>query len=128
MAKETEAEKKRLAHVQSTMSPPERHQIVKLAKDLKLRQEQKQGIKIFLGIFSIFFDVNVLPTVTLGDIPKVTPKVEIRKKGEQIFWVPQPTNGMAFFRTLVPIPSIPSNLIPYIPLFTTVLAHTLPEI
>ena len=110
MQKETESEKKRLSHINSTMSAQEKYQIVKIAKDLKQRQEQKQ-------------DVSVLPTVTISDIPREIPKVEIRKKQEKntpVWWVPQPTNGLAYFRTLVPIPSIPSDLIPYLPLFTTV--------
>jgi Zn-dependent M16 (insulinase) family peptidase len=108
--KEADEVQQQLAAIQAKLTEQQKKEIISLQKELKVRQEMKQ-------------DVSILPTLTLADIPKTTQKTETIKKkskGIDVTWVPQPTNGLIYYRGLVPIPDIPNDLLLYLPLFTTV--------
>lgn len=123
-------EKGKLEKIRKELSTEQIEEIINTAKLLKKRQEQEQN-------------VNLLPTLTISDIPKISPNevssiaiknIPDKKSGEDVFsstsrsgsklyLCPQPTNGIAYLRFMIAIPELSEELIPYIPLFCSILTQ-----
>ncbi len=121
VANEAEEENKKLAHIRATLTEKQKAEIIALQEELKRRQDIKQG-RDYFRVDDV--DVSVLPTVTLQDIPKTVLPTEtsIKRYGDRtaITWCPQPTNGLVYYRALMPIPDLPKELLSYLPLFCSV--------
>ncbi len=95
------------------LSAEEREQLHAAGKELEDAQSQKD-------------DLSCLPTLRVDDIAANLPKYAIQRS-ELSGGVPaqlsrQPTNGIAFFRALLSTRDLPENLLPLLPLFTSVLS------
>ncbi len=71
-------------------------------------------------------DIFCLPTLTIKDIPEQEEEtlyntVELAMRPAALF--PQPTNGIGYFSALFPTTSVPIDLMPYIPLFCSVITQ-----
>lgn len=112
-------EEKKLKNIQDRLTPDQIEEIGKNTQELKKRQESTE-------------DFSCLPTLTIDDIPKSQPKVEmsftdlkIPEKSNQshapanvnLQFSPQPTNDLAYFSLLTEIPELEPELLPYVPLF-----------
>ena len=76
-------------------------------------------------------DPSCLPTILLSDIPRESPDKDLRLQHEKInvrnykqpvplLAVPQPTNGITYFRALASLHTLPEELQPYVPFFAMV--------
>lgn len=115
-------EQARLAQINETLSDEEKQSIVTLAADLKARQNQKD-------------DESILPKVTLADVPAEIPvpspdhetqtQATTLNIGTAAIHVPKltqyhaGTNGLSYIQTLMPLPTLPDELLDVLPLFST---------
>lgn len=126
-----------IQRISASLKIDDRQKIIKDQLALKEYQDIKQGLRSasnkeqfdflilnfdqsyrFFGFLSA--DPNVLPTLTIEDIPKSLPedKFQLENFGQHsVQWNDQPTNEILFFRSLFPIDQIPEELMNYVPLF-----------
>ena len=110
-ARRKEAEKQRLAEHKATLSDEASAAIVKLAHDLKQRQESED-------------DPEILPKVGIEDIPK-----EIRiPSGDQrdelnLNYYAQGTNGLVYQQLIVELPELNQECVNVLPYLTTCLGE-----
>lgn len=113
-------EQARLEKIRASLSQAEIDDIIAKAKFLKERQEQQQN-------------VSILPTLHVSDVPREAPNKDTRFERKTIplahsahqiplLSVPQPTNGLTYFRGMASLNSLPSDLVPYVPLFCSAMA------
>jgi Zn-dependent M16 (insulinase) family peptidase len=108
-AKQHESEAKRLAAIEQTLTPDKRAEIARATAELAARQSKPE-------------DVSVLPCIRLEDIPrsKSYDRVVVKQvEGAPLYWVPQATNEIAYWRAIVSLESLPEELLEYVPLFAT---------
>lgn len=95
------------------LTEEERQTIVKETKALKKHQESLQ-------------DHEVLPTLTLADIPKQIESVDrdIRTVGNvKLTFFDQPTNGISYVRIKCNLNNLPQHLRLFVPMFSEFLAR-----
>lgn len=88
-------------------------EVVELAKQLKAAQDRPQPVEL-------------LPTLTVADIPTVMERVESVSKpvaGAHVQWNDQPTNGITYVNMLYDTAELPAHLQPYLPLFCSLLTE-----
>ncbi|KAL6068398.1 putative Zn-dependent peptidase, insulinase-like [Balamuthia mandrillaris] len=117
LSKQDKEEHEKLRKIRSKLTPQDVEAIIEQGKTLKEKQETTQ-------------DVSCLPTLHLSDVPKEAPGKDVRlerravplSRGMEVplLAVPQPTNGLTYFRALLDIHSLPKELTPYVPLFASV--------
>lgn len=103
-------EEKLIAEISQRLTEKEIQEIETKSKELELHQSKPQ-------------DVSCLPSLKIEDIPREAEKIKLEKKKIQNIPVTlsaQPTNGIVYFRSLINIPDLPEDLIPFVPLFTNV--------
>lgn len=110
----TEAEQKLLQKKIEKLSADDKQQIYQTGLDLLKSQDNKE-------------DLSVLPTLKVADISPlhVTPVLEhVKLKNVPTQYSIQPTNGIVYFNSVLSLnrDTFPRNLIPYLPLFTQVMA------
>lgn len=103
------AEKQRLADIQASLSDVEKQHIIDTAAALEARQAQED-------------DVNILPKVTLDDIPTDLP----RFNGQQQQWqqmmltsAPAATNGLVYQQLIMELPTFSEAQMDLLPLFAS---------
>lgn len=111
-AREDAEEARRLADIQARLTPGERDELVRQARELREAQEREE-------------DLGVLPCVGLEDIPPqerwVTGKGEDAPAGVPVHWFDQPTNGIGYFLGHLDAEDLGPDLAPYLPLFCAAL-------
>jgi Zn-dependent M16 (insulinase) family peptidase len=111
--KREQEEHERLQAIKSGLSEPEKQQIVQRAKDLASRQQEED-------------DPEVLPKVTLDDIPAKMPELGYEQASiNQIpaTYYPQGTNGLVYQQYLAQLPSIEDDALPLLPYYTRCLTE-----
>jgi len=106
-------EEKLIGRITKSLNETQRKRIAELQKQLQIHQGLEQ-------------DPSVLPTLKVSDIPKEARKDQFQKdhvEGCSVQWNAQPTNGLLFFRVKFPVDHLPSELAPYVPLFTRLFAR-----
>uniref|UniRef100_A0A6B2KXD1 Presequence protease, mitochondrial n=1 Tax=Arcella intermedia TaxID=1963864 RepID=A0A6B2KXD1_9EUKA len=105
-----ENEKKKLEEIRASLTEEQKEKIVEEAAILKKRQEEKQ-------------DPSILPSIKIEDIAKIKPKTSIIHhsiNSVPTLIIPQPTNGLTYFRALIDLQDLPPHLLPFVPLFTQI--------
>ncbi len=143
-----EEERNKLQEIRTSLSQEHIDNIISKAKTLKERQEQIQGIKYFFSCYQnkhllsyiatamlllfMSLDVSILPTLHISDIPREAPNKDTKFQRKSIaisssvrphvsqLSIPQPTNGVTYFRGLLNLDTLSEELQPYIPLFCSV--------
>lgn len=100
----------RLAEIEKQLGDEEKRRIVEDAAALKQEQEGKQ-------------DLSVLPTLELSDVPmefEDVPYTVETISGAQVWFFPQPTNGLSYVDVRFDYSSLSDELKNYLPLFAYV--------
>lgn len=107
-----EAERARLATLAETLDPAARDAIQQVAEALQARQQRED-------------DPDVLPRVTLADIPASLPDLERERGGpnEPLSCYAAGTNGLVYEQTLLPLPQLSDAQIDLLPVYTDVLTE-----
>ncbi|MBX2824038.1 MAG: insulinase family protein [Gammaproteobacteria bacterium] len=106
-----QAELDRLARIKNSLSPEETESIVRQAAALAARQAQQD-------------DPEVLPRVTLADVPDDLPIAEgdeVKAGQHPAMFYPQGTNGLVYQDLILPLPKLPDELLPLLPYYTNYL-------
>nr|CRH04688.1 putative Peptidase M16C like protein [Candidatus Magnetococcus massalia] len=104
-----ETEKQRLASIRAALKEGEYEQLVAQAKALEARQAQED-------------DPEILPKVTLEDVPKVLPIPEGQQSQQKSLLVDQynqPTNGLVYFQAMCTLPELEPELMDLLPIFSS---------
>ncbi|MFO7831988.1 MAG: insulinase family protein [Desulfuromonadaceae bacterium] len=112
-AREQKHERERLEEIKATLTPAQKQALVEQAQQLQQNQEQIE-------------DLSCLPDLEMEDIDPVEPRVEAESntvKDLEIKRFAQPTNGLSYVNTYFPCAHIDDELIPYMPLFCTMLTQ-----
>lgn len=112
-AREEEADKQHLSALDAALSADEKKAIIEETKALKTHQEALQN-------------VQVLPTVTLADIPRTIEFTDSEVKyvgGVKTHFYEQPTNGISYVRIKANLKSLPAHLRLFLPLFSETLSR-----
>lgn len=112
-AREEQATTGRLQQIKSSLDALQLQRIVEQAKDLKAAQEAND-------------DLSCLPTLQRADIPAAEPEVAVRdsrEAGLEVQWFDQPTNGVGYFTAHLPADNLPTELLPYVPVFCALLTQ-----
>ena len=108
------AEAKRLADIKENMSDDEKQAVVKLATDLKARQEQLD-------------DPEILPKVGLEDVKAEIKKVEGKSttlsNQQKLSSYVAGTNGIVYQRIVVEIPPLDQDLYDLLPLYESLMTE-----
>ncbi|MEJ2106269.1 MAG: insulinase family protein [Acidiferrobacteraceae bacterium] len=113
-AERDRAERDRLAAIKDNLDAKEKQHIVEQAAALAARQEQED-------------DPEVLPKVTLDDVPKDFPIPEGERSeigGAPATFYTQGTNGLVYEQVVIDLPQLDDDLVPLLPHFT----HCLTEL
>ena len=126
--KELHAEQRKLAQLEDAMTEQEKQKLKEEAKELVRIQESKQDTK---GC--------QLPSLSVSNIKTKAEEIHLEKveftatlasnaaKGglsaPRILSLPQPTNGVGYFRSLLPAALVPLRLRPFLPLYTSLLTE-----
>jgi hypothetical protein len=111
--REDAATAKRLAKLAGRLDAEQRQQLIDQARELAAAQEAEE-------------DISCLPTLTREDIPAEEEPVSstLSREGvHEVQWFPQPTNGIDYFIAHLPTAGLPEKLLPYVPLFCTMLTQ-----
>ncbi|ABK45427.1 Peptidase M16C associated domain protein [Magnetococcus marinus MC-1] len=98
------AEKARLLAVGAQLSDTQKEQLREQAVALKARQESKD-------------DPEVLPKVTLADVPKDLLIPTGERASQDMEWYTQPTNGLIYLQAFTPMPELEPELLDLMPLY-----------
>lgn len=101
MDKANQREAEKLQEIEKTLSETDKENIIIQARDLVVDQESIQ-------------DVDMLPTLTVEDIPVQEEKTEFELEeveGQQVYFFDKPTNGVTHLRLKFDLESIDSSLI-----------------
>jgi Zn-dependent M16 (insulinase) family peptidase len=112
--RQRQAELKRLAEIETTLTDEEKERIVQQGLRLKAEQEAKQ-------------DVSVLPTLDLTDIPmkfEDVPSREADVRRAKAEFYPQPTNGITYLDLRSDFSVLTANQQDLLPLFSRVLTQS----
>lgn len=112
-SKVSKQEEELIDKISKSLTPKDIEEIEMKAKELEAHQLKPQ-------------DVSCLPTLKIEDISRTTERIKVDKKEIQNIPVTisaQPTNGIVYFRSLVEIPELPEELIPYVPLLANVSSY-----
>jgi Zn-dependent M16 (insulinase) family peptidase len=104
---QAEQEKARLAAIKQQLTEEQKTQIIQRAKTLDERQQQQD-------------DPELLPKVTLDDIPTEIPILEGTEKPIAqlpMTWFTSGTNGMVYQRIVIDLPQFEAELLDILPLF-----------
>ncbi|MDK1023176.1 MAG: insulinase family protein [Gammaproteobacteria bacterium] len=108
------AELTKLAAIKANLTADQKQEIVKLSARLQARQNQVE-------------DADILPRVGLEDIPaeKQLPAGTANKldDGRVATYYSVGTNGLSYQQLITALPRIPSHLLRYLPIYTTVLTE-----
>jgi presequence protease len=124
-----EREKTKLAERLNVLSEAEKEEVYKAGLALLQAQGESQ-------------DVSVLPTLTVDDIPKQepsypliketkhpraseglsTPVLSGKRQDTDVYWRHAATNGITYFKALIPLNGLPSELRPYLSIFADALS------
>ena len=124
-----EREKAKLAERVGALSDVEREEVYKDGMALLQVQGEAQ-------------DVSVLPTLTVDDIPKeeasypliketkrpiaseaaCTPALSGKRQDTDVYWRHAATNGITYFKALIPLNGLPNELRPYLSIFADALS------
>eukprot|EP01130_Rhizamoeba_saxonica_P015123 TRINITY_DN6729_c0_g1_i1.p1 TRINITY_DN6729_c0_g1~~TRINITY_DN6729_c0_g1_i1.p1 ORF type:complete len:999 (-),score=245.19 TRINITY_DN6729_c0_g1_i1:23-3019(-) len=111
--KVSEKEEKKLEQVKQNLTESNIQQIIEDANKLQERQNTPP-------------DVDKLPKLTVKDINREKPEVQVIYEtldNIKLNIIPQPTNGITYFRTAFDISNIPEELLNYVPLFTNIITE-----
>lgn len=103
-------EEEKLKNLKSKMTVEEIEQVVKLTAELKLRQDTPDSPE----------DLKCIPMLKLEDLPKDTPKIHtevIQTKETTYLLHDLSTNEILYFILAMDMKSLPSELLPLVPLF-----------
>ncbi|MFT5084759.1 MAG: Zn-dependent M16 (insulinase) family peptidase [Lentisphaeria bacterium] len=112
-ARKETAEKQKLATIQSSLSEEQKTSIIEQAAALKKRQAHID-------------DENILPKVTLKDVPKSEASVEGKRGivGEiDLTEFSAGTNGLVYQQAIFEIPKLPEHLISKLPLYGSIISE-----
>ncbi|MBF0453555.1 MAG: insulinase family protein [Magnetococcales bacterium] len=112
-AKRNQAEKERLAQIKKGLSDADCQAIIQQAAELKKRQESED-------------DPELLPRVTLSDVPKDLPIPEghTNLEGTTPFhYYDQPTNRLVYEQVIIDVPDMAPELVDLMPIFSSCLAE-----
>jgi hypothetical protein len=111
--KEEREEADRLSRIKGELTEEAKERVVEQAEELRKAQEAAE-------------DLSCLPTLGREDIPPEEPSVPSdfsREEGHEVQWFDQPTNGIDYFVAYLPTAVLPSELLPYVPVFCTLLTQ-----
>lgn len=114
-AREEAAEVQELAQVRSQLSPTEISDIISQAKALKGHQERQEGA-----------DLEVLPRVTLADVPEKPQDFPLSQRAEgpfQLFHHDCFTNAIVYGGLCFDLPHLDEEELPFVELFTSLLTE-----
>lgn len=97
-------------------------QMLKKFSDGEKKKLYEQGLEL-AEIQSRKEDVSCLPTLRIEDIERRLEPVKtisVNSNGTPVQLCVQPTNGVAYFRAISSIASLPQHLKPYVPLFCNI--------
>jgi Zn-dependent M16 (insulinase) family peptidase len=100
----------KLSSIAKKLSSEQKNQIITKASELKNIQESEE-------------DLSCLPTLELSDIPEHEEPVEARNSRVStvdIEWFDQPTNGISYFSSYLPVKGLEPQLSPYLPLYCSI--------
>ena len=124
LAKEEEI---RLKQMVDRLTPQQKEQILEDGKVLVQLQNTMQGrIEQRDEICTSYYyatDISVLPTLALSDVASKAKVVELEheKIGDvPVQWRKTATNDITYFRAIASLDTLPEDLRPYMPLFTSV--------
>ena len=106
-AKQIQIEREKLDAIQASLSDDEKANIIEQTKALHIRQQTPD-------------DLNILPKVTLTDIPETLkiPQGYEKNIGQlPVTWFARGTNGMVYQSIVVDLPKLDADLISLLPLF-----------
>ena len=106
-ARSEQAERELVARLSKDFTDEDRARIVRESLNLKNLQAQES-------------DPNVLPTLTLADVPAEVPRpaYTTERSGRALVGrVPQPTGGLTYLDVKVRLPELPADLLPVLPLY-----------
>ena len=112
--RQRQAELKRLAEIETSLTDEERERIVQEALRLKAEQEAKP-------------DLSVLPTLDLGDIPmkfEDVPSRDENVRAARVEFYPQPTNGITYLDLRSDFSVLTAEQQDLLPLFSRVLTQS----
>lgn len=104
---------RRLEEQKGTLSDEAKKAIVDRAVELQSAQEAEE-------------DLSVLPTLELTDITPEEPKVHgtAQPVGRlEMHWFDQPTNGIGYVNLHLPVDDLPTELLPYVPVFCSLMTQ-----
>ncbi|MVN87316.1 insulinase family protein [Deinococcus sp. HMF7620] len=103
-----------VARLSADFTPEDRARI--LADSARLKEVQGQPS-----------DPNILPTLTLADVPAQVPAAPYITQGEahvQVARAPQPTGGLTYLDLRLRLPALPDDLLDALPLYTYALTRS----
>lgn len=103
----------RLEKIATGLKEEDRTRIVEQSLELLQAQEEQE-------------DLSCLPTLGREDIPAQEKSVLFdftRERDQKVQWFEQPTNGIGYFMAHLPLGSISEELLPYVPLFCSLLTQ-----
>lgn len=105
-------EKQRLAKIKAALSEQQKQDIIQQAKDLVARQAQQD-------------DADILPQVTLADVPKDIPRISATQQQKQldISLYQQGTNGLSYQQLIVALPDLSPAELDIMPYFSQCLTE-----
>ncbi len=110
--RKVEAEKQRLAAIQSGLGDTEKAEIIQLSEALQQRQAQVD-------------DPGLLPKVGLDDVPEQIEEPPRQShqlsNGEEVSFYAQGTNGLSYQQVVLRVPELDSELLDILPLYTSCL-------
>jgi Zn-dependent M16 (insulinase) family peptidase len=112
-AREEQATAEQLERIKAGLDEAQKRNIVEQALELKAAQESRD-------------DLTCLPTLQRTDIPVTEPEVPSafsREADREVQWFDQPTNGIGYFTSHLPVESLPEELLPCVPLFCALLTQ-----
>jgi len=113
--REIEEEKLRLENIRNALSPEEMQKIVDQASDLLAFQEMQEEV-----------DQNILPKVTLEDVPKITRDLPLQQENVgnlTVFHHNTFTNGILYADLVYSLPKIAEEDLPFVKLFAALVTQ-----
>lgn len=112
-AQQDDAIRQELDKLQAGLDENDKAEIVTRAAQLQQSQEAEE-------------DLSCLPTLELTDIDRKEQDVAVEEEILQMVpvdWYDQPTNGIGFATLNIPVGNLPSELLPYLPIFCSLLTQ-----
>ncbi|MEM8594671.1 MAG: insulinase family protein, partial [Pseudomonadota bacterium] len=109
-ANKAQQEADRLSKTAQSLSHEQTQEIINLAAQLTQRQEQQD-------------DPNVLPKLTLSDIPEINTRTDVHQLNDTVRFYPKATNGLIYQDTRFKLPALSLDELSLLPLMTNCLTE-----